>query len=229
MQKINIMAVDDYEFIRNAYKNEFSKTESIQYYKLLGVYDDSKELFFALKQSKELPDIILLDYELIGETAPEIISKIKQAPQYEHINIIVVSHFRDYKYVIETAEADASGYVIKNNFEEIKKAIHIIHNNNYEYFLGEKIEKSDILFQKTTKKNKLKRKLKFKDKDILILQHLKEGRKTKDIAEILFCSPKTIESRIAKMKANIYQLTNEQIKPNISLIVFALKNELISL
>ncbi|MES2287405.1 MAG: LuxR C-terminal-related transcriptional regulator [Bacteroidota bacterium] len=63
--------------------------------------------------------------------------------------------------------------------------------------------------------------IKVQERDIVIIQSLADGFKPKEIGENLKLSPRTVEQRLAVMKAQL------NLKSTIQLVIFFIRNNLI--
>ena len=69
-------------------------------------------------------DLVLLDYEMPGLTAPEVLMKMRSSPVTEKIPIIFLTGKNDRESVMTVMRLKPEGYVLKNkSAEEIKNAV----------------------------------------------------------------------------------------------------------
>lgn len=73
-------------------------------------------------QSSELPNLIIIDYQLLPITGLDLLKEIKQSYLFRHIPVAVYSSSAYYKHKTECLEAGACIYLTKpNTVQEIKE------------------------------------------------------------------------------------------------------------
>ena len=152
---------------------------------------------------KHQPDVVVMDInmpELNGvDASRQILSELPQT------KIIALSMYSDRSYVKGMLQAGVSGYLLKNcAFEELSKAILTVMRN--QTYLSPKV--SEIVrkeFVKMMDSDASSTVELLTDKEREVLQLISEGKKTRDIAENLHISVKTVEARRSKImeKLNI--------------------------
>ncbi|MCG8700471.1 MAG: response regulator transcription factor [Bacteroidales bacterium] len=212
-----IIIADDHDMFRDALKTmlEFDNIAQV-----IDMASNGKELIEILKNKQ--PDIILMDIEMPVLNGIEASSIITQ--KYENIKIVALSMFGEENYYNEMIKAGAKGFVLKSsNKGELEKAINEIMNGN-NFFSNELlmniIQKIGItpppspgLIKKET----------FTKREIDVIQNLCVGLSTQEIADKLFLSAKTIENYRVKL------LHKTGCKNSVSLVVYAIKNNIISI
>lgn len=146
------------------------------------------------------PTLIVLDITLPSLNGLEVIERVKQ--QNTNIKILMLSMHAGPEYVARAWKAGADGYLIKDSaFEELASAIKAVMNN--ERYLSNGIDE-DVVQRFIKDKRGLHHEL-----DILtprqrqILQLIAEGSSTRDIADKLCVSVKTVESHRAQLMDRI--------------------------
>ncbi len=73
---------------------------------------------------KKSPDVILLDYEMPGESGPEVMSNIRKIPQYADVPIIFLTGVTDMDKIKQVLQLKPQGYILKPlNREKLLDAI----------------------------------------------------------------------------------------------------------
>jgi DNA-binding NarL/FixJ family response regulator len=119
--------------------------------------------------------------------------------------IIALSMYSDRSYVKGMLRAGVSGYLLRNcAFEELSKAIlTVMHNQTYlSPKVSEIVRKEFVKMMDSTTSSAIEL---LTDKEREVLQLISEGKKTRDIADNLHVSVKTVEARRSKImeKLNI--------------------------
>ena len=137
--------------------------------------------------------------------------------------VLILSIYHDEEYVVKSIEYGCSGYLMKNaDPEEVELAIKTLVSgeNYYGANISKIMMKNMVQKQKETttisQQNLTKR-------EVEVIKMIAEGLKTKDIAEKLFISTRTVETH----KTNIYHKL--EIHNSAQLIRYAIKNSLITI
>ncbi len=184
-------------------------------YLVVGVVSDGRALIEAALKLK--PDVVIADVAMPVLNGLDAVRRIKsQAPNMKFIFVTM----RDEANLAAAAlELGPVGFVLKQAAgPELMAAIdHVLHGESY---LTRKLRGEDWVTSKV-RARQFSRELTSRQKDIV--QLFGEGRAIKQIAEMLNLSEKTVEFH----KHHIMQAFN--LKNNAELILFALKQGLISL
>jgi DNA-binding NarL/FixJ family response regulator len=185
MKKINVIVADDHRIIRQGLKLMLSDLDQINY---LADAEDGEVLLSLLQEMT--PDVILLDInmpKLDGITAIQKILAIN-----ETIGIIMLSGHEDPDYIRLCDEEGASSFLPKDVEREVLiDAILTVAKG--EKFYTPKMKQRLVLSQikqKTDAKNQIK--LTRREKEVLVC--LGKGLSTKQIADELFLSNRTVET-----------------------------------
>jgi DNA-binding NarL/FixJ family response regulator len=195
---IKILIADDHSITREGLKVMLNKMENFE------VVAEAENGRVAISLARKFqPDVVVMDInmpDLNGVDATrQIVAELPQT------RIIALSMYSDRSYVKGMLKAGVSGYLLKNcAFEELADAIQTVMR--YQTYLSPKI--SEIVrdeFVKMMGSNDPNTVELLTDKEREVLQLIAEGKKTKDIAELLHISVKTVEARRSKImeKLNI--------------------------
>ncbi|MCP4116674.1 MAG: response regulator transcription factor [Desulfobacteraceae bacterium] len=212
---IQIIIADDHAIMREGLKVLLEK-KGLQ---VPGVAENGREAVdFAVKFR---PDIVMMDVSMPDMNGDEATERIlKEAPGTK---VLALSMHSSRRYVDRMFVSGASGYVLKNcAFEELYDAILQVHKGNF--YISPAIARTFV--ENYTKAFDGNRKLpygKFTKKEREVLQLIAEGGKTREIAEKMFVSVKTVEThrRNIMKKLNIHTVAG--------LTRFAIKEGIISL
>lgn len=143
--------------------------------------------YFELKEilEKESFDVLLLDIHFGKHDGREIIGEIKEiAPQ---MKIIALTSHADSVTIKSSVNAGFDGYLLKiDSREEIEEALKTIAND--QQYISPKTQQA--FFEMNTAKNKVE----LTEREKEILQLIVHEKTTKEIAEQLCLSEKTIET-----------------------------------
>jgi len=212
--KVKILIADDHRLFRDGLKALLEKQADIQ---VIGETSDGIATVKAAIEKK--PDIILMDIsmpELNGIEATRRIIERQPATR-----IIILSMHSDQRYITECLKAGAAGYILKDcPTKELLEAIHSVVLK--QIYLSSQITESvvrDYVNINKGSNNAVFNVLSQREREVL--QLLAEGKSTKQIAEKLSVSVKTIETHRKQImdKLNIHniaQLTKYAIKEGIT-------------
>ena len=179
---IKIVLVDDHKLLRDGLRNIIEQKSNMH---IIGEASDGRE---AIKiASKLIPDVIIMDVAMPGLNGIEAATQIvKNEPE---IKIIGVSMHSGKQFIQGMFKAGAFGYLLKDgDADELIIAIStVIENKKY---LSKDLNQ-EFLTELKKGENPKKTLLSAREKEVL--QLIAEGKSSKEIGEILFLSPKTID------------------------------------
>ena len=148
--------------------------------------------FIELKETlkEENFDILLLDIHFGQHDGREIIGEIKQmAPD---MKVIALTSHSDSVTIKSSVNAGFDGYLLKiDGREDIEKALKAVTNNE-KYF---SLKTQQTFFEMSTSKNKIE----LTEREKEVLQLIVQEKTTKEIAEQLCISEKTVETHRASI------------------------------
>lgn len=208
---ITVVIADDHEIFRDGMKALLSKLPNVS---LSGDADNGQSLIQLVE--KVHPDVVITDIKMPvmdGVEATKYITK-----NYPGTSVIALSMFDETSLILEILEAGASGYLVKDcDKTEIKEAIDAVHNKE-QYYCRHTGNKLLQMMAKTAKKQEEKiPALQLTDKEKEIIQLLCEQFTTKQIAEKLFMSPRTVEGYRLKI------LEKLDAKNTVGIVIAAIK------
>ena len=186
-EKCRIIIADDHTLLREGLR---ALLESDQKFKVIGEAENGME---AIRSSLSLkPDLVLMDLSMPKVHGFEAIKEIKkQAPT---IKIIALTVHKREEYLLATLQAGADGYILKDaNHSELLQAIKsVLEGKRYlspeisgtiidGYINGHRVLESNFNWDALTQRERE------------VLKLVAEGHTTKQIADVLFISAKTVE------------------------------------
>jgi DNA-binding NarL/FixJ family response regulator len=211
---MKIILADDHKIVREGLKNLLSKEWEIE---IIAEANDGREAINLVEKFD--PDIIIMDIGMPGLNGIEATKKIKyQSPKTK---IIALSMHSDKQFITGMLKAGASGYLLKDcAVDELVDAIKTVTNSNI--YLSSQISGIVVneLLNSLSKSENL-RKIDLSTREKEVLQLIAEGKQTKEIAEILFISIKTVEAHRKNImsKLNLFtipELTKYAIKTGLT-------------
>lgn len=191
--RIRVVLADDHAIFRNGVKSLLENEQDIE------IIGEAYDGFEAIEKVKNLsPDVIMIDISmpgLSGIDSAEIMHK-----QYSQTKALILSMHNSDDYILKAVECGAYGYLLKDTTkDEMLKALRAVAAGE-KYFTGtvsniiingylNKVSKGDD----KAEKNLLSRKEK------LILKHIVDGMNSREIAEKLELSVRTVDNHRANM------------------------------
>lgn len=210
MNEIKLIIADDHELFRKGLAELLRKHDDIKIVKSVA---DGLE-FMELVNSQFEADIVLLDITMPNMDGFQVLKELKASNS--DIKPIVISMHNDGNYIAKCAKMGAYGYLLKNTDEaELILAIRSVSSGK-KYFSAEISEKMiNFMSTQSISEDILS------NKETEVLGLISKGLTTKEIAEKLFVSSRTIETH----RANI--LKKLEVKNTAELIKKAAKMNLI--
>jgi len=202
-KRIKVFLVDDHEIFRNGLRQLVNGEEDME---IVGEASDGEMALQIL--ASITPDVIIMDIRMPGINGVETSQVIlKQQPKSK---ILFFSLYDNPDYVVSALEMGASGYILKDTSNKIfLNAIRTVFNGKF-YFIGDVTDvlvKKYIEIQKTSGNTVASRtEISLSNREQQILKMIDKNQSTKEVAESLNISVRTIEAHrlniLRKFKAN---------------------------
>ncbi len=187
MSEIKIVLADDHKLFRMGLRQLIEKHPDV---KIVGEAATGIEVISVAKEQS--PDIILMDISMPELNGIEATRRI--LGEQPDVRVIIVSMHSDRRYVVETLRAGAKGYLLKDSSpDEIFRAIQKVMRN--QFYLSAQINEQvilDFVQQNKSENSSAFEVLSAREREVL--QLLAEGKSTKQIADLLNLSAKTVET-----------------------------------
>lgn len=181
---IKVAIADDHQLFRDGI---FSLLEQNGEYEVVISAGGGIELMEYLSRGEQLPQVILLDLTMPDMNGFEVLEACKR--KYPSIKIIVISMYDDGNYVMKCVRAGAYGYLLKNtDGAELNQAIDSVCWGK-KYFNEEISAKMISLMAMEGNEPKP-----LSAKETEVIKLIADGLTTKEIAENLFISTRTVET-----------------------------------
>jgi two-component system response regulator NreC len=184
---MKIMIADDHQIVREGLKQLLNAQQDME---VVGEAQDGRETILKAKSLR--PDVLLLDVTMPKLNGLEAIGLIKEA--VPDVRIVVFSMHKKEAYARQALAAGALGYVLKASpSSEILAAIRAVYSR--EYFLSHEINAEVIgaYLEDRKASSPVHRYDLLSEREQQVFRLIVEGNSTKEIADILCVSPKTVE------------------------------------
>jgi len=208
---IRVIVADDHEIFRDGFRALLKKQQDIE---LVAEAENGKELLELTQKYK--PDVVITDIKMPKSDGIQATRLLEE--KYPHIGVIALSMFDEENLIVDMLEAGAKGYLLKNAAkDEIIEAIKTVFHNGTYYChhtsnrLAQMIASSKFNpYRKTKTPN-------FNEKEIEIIQKICEGLSSRNIADTLHLSIRTIEGYREKIQEKM------KVHNTAGIVVYAIK------
>jgi len=194
--KKRVVIVDDHPLMR---KGLALTLESDPGFEVVKQLDRGEEL---INQFDELqPDVVIVDISLPGMSGLELVKHI--ISQKEDQKILVVSRHDESLYAERVIRAGAKGYIMKLEAGEVLlKAVRKVLNGGI--YVSEEVSERLLMGMARGQKEVMESPIeKLSDRELEVFELTGKGNSTRDIAEKLHLSVKTVESYRARIKTKM--------------------------
>jgi DNA-binding NarL/FixJ family response regulator len=190
VEKKTVLIVDDHPLFREGLKSLIGRHAGFE---VVGEAENGKQ---GIKKAKKIrPDLVVMDLSLPDQSGIDVTRRIRS--MLPETRIMILSMHSKIEYITKAFQAGACGYVVKESAtERLVDCLKAISKGDYflDTSLSHKVVKN--LMESGEKKAKITdagyKTLTPREQQIMRL--LAEGLSSKDIADQLFISPKTVEN-----------------------------------
>jgi DNA-binding NarL/FixJ family response regulator len=211
MMRPTVLLADDHDIVAEGLRRILETN-----YEVVGVVSKGRSLLTAAQQLQ--PDIIVVDVSMPLLKGIEAARRIHKTS--EKIKIVFLSMHPDAAYVTEAFRAGGSAYILKSSASaEILTAVrYALQGRTY---LSPSIDRAalDAHIERSQRSRQSLHKLSPRQRDVL--QLVAEGQNTKEIAQILHLSTRTVEFHRQRIKGML------GLNSTAELVQYAIQNRII--
>jgi len=188
-KSIRILLADDHTLFRSGLRALLEKMGDVT---VVAEAADGRE---ALQQIKNVqPDIAMLDISMPSLNGLEVARQVTEdAPL---VRVLILSMHSSEQYVVRALQAGAAGYLLKDaDIEELERAVRSIARG--QTYLDSRVASVVAEFVRDAANESELDRLTPRQREIL--QLIAEGKSTKQIAQLLHVSVKTVETHRAQL------------------------------
>ncbi len=192
----SLLIVDDHPVVRDGIRQAISQMSDVT---ICGQAENARAALDAMRRSN--PEVVLLDISMPGMNGIELIKRmLAESPR---ILILVLSVHDESLYALRALRAGAKGYVMKHQpMDDVLDALRkVIAGGIYvspqfsERLVFRSIQGSDGDLGAPVDA--------LSDRELEVLQHFGHGKSTREVAEMLHLSVKTIETHRSHIKEKL--------------------------
>jgi DNA-binding NarL/FixJ family response regulator len=192
--KILLGMADDHKIFRDGLRAALRDKDFLQ---VVWEVEDGKDLMHKL--AVKIPDVLLMDVRIPNTDGIQAIARIRK--EYPDIRIVVLTMYDEPQLVNRMMEMGANAFLTKMaDPEEICQAI--LTCVREDFYFNDLVNQAVLL--KLQRKRKVSRPsvnaVRFTEKELRILQLIADDKTTEEIAEMVFLSPRTVETIRQQMK-----------------------------
>ena len=208
---IKVLLADDHAVVRHGLTKILTEESGTFTF---GEAGNGAEVFELVRKQKW--DIVVMDVTMPGRNGIEVLKELKRL--HKHLPVLILSFHPEDQYAIRALRNGASGYITKASApEELVKAIHKILRGE-KYISADLAKKIPFYLDPETDQPPHE---KLSDREYQVLCMLASGKASKDIAEELSLSVKSISTYRSRI------LEKFNLKTNAELIHYAIQNNLV--
>jgi DNA-binding NarL/FixJ family response regulator len=190
---IRVLLVDNHTLVRAGLRALIQNIQGIQ---VVAEAGDGREALRSLGEYQ--PDVVLMDIAMPEMNGLEAAAHVVK--EFPLVRVVILSMHANEEYVLQALRLGAMGYLLKDaGISELELALRAVCQG--ETYLSPAVSKHVVsnYLQRVGNKSSSSTQLTSRQREIL--QLIAEGRTTKEIAELLYISVKTVEThRMQLMK-----------------------------
>ena len=213
--KIKVLITDDHALFRAGVKSTLSQYTDIEF---IGEAENGMQLINMAKFLK--PDVILLDIQMPIMDGIATLPEVKK--MLPDVKIIMLTMNDDVSMISRLMEIGANSYLTKNSDSAtIYEAIKTVHIS--EFYFNEYTNKAMLngLRSRRVQESTHVDEAELSEKEIYVLKLMCDEKSTKEIAEIVEISPRTVEAIRDRLKLKTGAKTTA------GLILYAVKHHIV--
>lgn len=213
---VKVIICDDHALFRSGVRVAMSHKKDVD---IIAEAENGKQLLNMLQFQH--PDVILLDITMPIMNGIDTLPELKRL--YPNLKVIMLTMHNDHSMIAKLMEIGANSYLTKDSDSEtIYEAIRTCYESEYYFNSLTNMALIDGLKNKRNSDSTLNIDAQLNDKEVTILKLMCEEKSTKEIADIVDLSPRTVEAIRDKLRAKTGA------KSMAGLVLFAVKNGIVA-
>jgi len=195
---IKVFLIEDHNLVRAGIKSLLAQLQGVE---VAGEAGNGRDALRMMKEEMPaMPDIVLTDIAMAGLNGMETTARITK--DFPNVRVIVLSMYANEEYVMQALRAGAAGYLVKEAAtSELELAIRAVARGDTYLSPAVSGKVIDKTLGRIVPQNSPLERLTPRQREIL--QLIAEGRSTKQIADTLKLSVKTVETHRAQLMSRL--------------------------
>lgn len=191
MDKIKVLVVDDHAILRDGIRALLGLHDDIE---IVGEAAEGKEAIAKVQQL--VPDVVIMDIAMPGMDGLEATRRIgKKSPK---VKVLVLTQYDNREYILSSIKAGAAGYVPKTALgSDLVSAIRTVYKGDSFLYPSAATALIEDYLQQAEGEEEPYDRLTAREREILKL--IADGHTSREIADMLFLSLKTVLGHRAKV------------------------------
>jgi len=186
-----VVVIDDHPVVRQGLRSLLSNYPDMT---LVGEAGDAEAALDLV--GRVLPDVILLDNRMPGETGVSVLPRLKQAAP--NAKVLMLTSFDEDEYVARALQSGAHGYLLKNASDEmLASAVRAVHRG--ERVLSPPVMERVVQQFTESRQERALREAGLTAEERRILQLLAAGASNPKIAAQLYISETTVKRKLQEV------------------------------
>ena len=195
-RKKTVFIVDDHPLLRQGLALLINREEDLA---VCGEAEEAQAAMQAISQSQ--PDVLIVDISLNGPDGLDLLKSIRGL--YPDLPVLILSMHDEATYAERALRARANGYIMKQEATE-KVLVAVRRILNGEIYLSDRIANKMLQQYIGGSSAALQSRLStLSDRELEVFRSIGEGRSTRQIADELHLSVKTVETYQAHLKEKL--------------------------
>ncbi len=192
MKPYRIIIADDHSLIRKGIKSIISQTENME---VVSEAADGQELIDQIGEHQ--PDMVILDISMPKMNGIETVSILRE--RFADVRILILTMHAQAQYFYQTISSGAHGYLLKDDSDtELCTAIETVHQGKI-YISPQLVSEVSGGMVSAIHDQKESPIVKLTKREKQVLRMVVKGKTSKQMAETLCLSPRTIDHHRASL------------------------------
>lgn len=206
----SVVVVDDHNLLSQAIGG---LVDGFEQFEVLYTCKNGQELLDKFKNPKNIPDIVLMDVNMPILNGIETTAHLHE--HYPHVKVLALSIEEDESTILKMLRSGAKGYLMKDVKKfELQQALLEVMEKGFHHTNTVTKVLVDSLSGKESPQSVLK------EREIEFIKHACTEMTYKEIADVMYLSPKTIEG----YRNAIFEKLN--LRNRTGLVIYAIKNKI---
>jgi DNA-binding NarL/FixJ family response regulator len=218
-EKLRVLIVDDHALFRRGLQMVLRQESDID---VVGEAADGHE---AVDKAQELmPDVVLMDVRMPGQSGIEATEKIKD--QLPHAKILMLTISDEEADLYDAIKAGASGYLLKEiSIDEVAEAVRSVWagQSRISPSMASKLLAEFAAMSKRADERQQLPAPRLTDREMEVLNLVAQGMNNRDIAKELFISENTVKNHIRNILEKLH------LHSRMEAVVYAVREKLLEI